>query len=111
MQRLMILIAALIGFGAQPGHAETPFNYTPPNGDVPDEATAVKIAEAVLTPIYGRKVVETERPFHATLKGEVWSVSGTLHCSTGKSNDCLGGVAEIDIAKRDGRVLRVSHGL
>jgi hypothetical protein len=85
----------------------------PKNGYVPDAATAVKIAEAVLAPIYGEKQIEFERPFNATLKDNVWTVTGTLHCSDGKGGTtttmCVGGTAEIRLSKTDAHVLFVIH--
>ena len=52
-----------------------------------------------------------ERPFTAKLENGVWMVEGTLYCGQPpKTEGCLGGVAEIEIGKDDGRVLRVSHG-
>jgi len=36
--------------------------YKPESGYVPDSKTAAKIAEAVLTPVYGEKQTESERP-------------------------------------------------
>jgi len=48
--------------------------------------------------------VEYERPFSAKLTGNVWRVTGHL------PSDVDGGVAEAWIDKRDGRVLRVTHG-
>jgi len=74
--------------------------HTPSNGFVPDNATAVKVAEAVLIPVYGAKQIESERPFTATLKKGVWTVAGTLRCPDGKggfTNDCVGGVATVQI--------------
>lgn len=73
------------------------------DGYIPDEETAIKIAEAVWLPIYGEKVND-EKPFHAVLQNDsVWIVEGTLH------NE-LGGVARAEIQKRDGKILRVIHG-
>ncbi len=84
---------------------ETPaFNYVPPNGVVPDSATAVRIAEAVLLPIYGEEVLKRERPLKAVLHEGVWTVEGTL------PEEVMGGVAEIDISKTNGSILRISHG-
>ena len=37
-------------------------SYAPKDGFVPDAMTAVKIAEAVLTPVYGKEKIESERP-------------------------------------------------
>ncbi len=93
------LIALSIGLGQGP---------PPRTGYVPDEATAVKIAEAVLVPIYGEKQIESERPFHAELNGDVWTITGTFHCPVGRI--CAGGVAEIQLSATDARILSVRHG-
>ena len=78
---------------------------------MPDSKTAVKIAEAVLTPDYGKKQIESERPFVAMLKGNVWTISGTLRCPDGRAGtiSCDGGTAEVQIAKDDGRILSMLH--
>jgi hypothetical protein len=78
--------------------------FKPKEGYVPDSATAVKIAIAVWTPIYGTENIEKEKPFKATLSNGVWTVEGSL------PEDTVGGVAEADISKDDGRILRVIHG-
>ena len=54
-------------------------------GFVPDKETATKIAEAILIPVYGKDSIEDERPFTATLKGNTWTVGGTLRCADGKA--------------------------
>ena len=79
-------------------------NYKPPAGYVPDAATAIRIAVAVWEPIYGKKQISSEKPYHATLKDGVWVVEGSL------PDDALGGVAIAEISKSDGTILRVSHG-
>lgn len=87
--------------------------YKPESGYVPNSKTAVKIAEAVLVPVYGEKQIESERPFTATLKDGVWTVTGTLRCPDGKggtSTSCDGGVAEVRISKNDARILYMLHG-
>ncbi len=86
--------------------------YRPKEGFVPDSATAVKIAEAVLIPVYGNKQIESERPFTAKLRNGVWTVSGTLRCPDGKAGtttDCDGGVAVVRISKVDSRILSMTH--
>jgi hypothetical protein len=82
----------------------SPTGFIPKNGYVPDEATAIKIAEAVLIPIYGREQIEGERPFKATLNSDVWVVTGSLQAGR------VGGVAVVKISKKDARVLAVTHG-
>ncbi|MFI5101869.1 MAG: YbbC/YhhH family protein [Terriglobales bacterium] len=87
--------------------------YKPPSGYVPDSKTAVKIAEAVLVPVYGEKHIESERPFTATLKDGAWIVTGTLRCPDGRegtTTSCDGGVAEVQISKDDARILYMMHG-
>lgn len=69
---------------------------------IPDELTAVKIAEAVWLPIYGQKIYN-QKPFKARLKDSgTWIVEGTLH-------KAKGGVAYIEIQKKDCKVLKVYH--
>lgn len=70
---------------------------------MPDAATAIAIALAVWRPIYGEQVA-SKAPFHATLKEGVWTVEGSL------PPGWLGGAPLAEIAQRDGRVLRISHG-
>ena len=87
-------------------------SYVPKDGFVPDSPTAVKIAEAVLIPVYGKEQIESERPFNARLEGGVWTVWGTLHCPDGKggiTTVCVGGTAEVKLSKSDGRILSMIH--
>ena len=79
-------------------------NYKPAHGYVPDEETTIKIAVAVWLPIYGKKQIEKEKPHKATLKDGIWHVNGSL------PKGWVGGVAEAEIAKDDGRIIRISHG-
>jgi hypothetical protein len=79
-------------------------SYVPQNGYVPNESTAIRIAEAVWIPIYGEKQIQGEKPFHATLRGGVWTVEGSLPAGM------VGGVAIAEISQRDGRIILVSHG-
>lgn len=79
-------------------------SYVPPKGFVPDEKTASRIAEAVWSPIYGEEMIQSEKPFVASLRSGVWTVQGSL------PKGWVGGVAIAEIAKSDGRILRVSHG-
>jgi len=87
-------------------------SYAPKSGFVPNSTTAVKIAEAVLIPVYGKEKIESERPFKATLENGVWTVSGTLRCPDGKGGTttmCVGGTAEVKLSKIDGRILKMIH--
>lgn len=108
MKKHFFLIVCVGLMGVTLCFAAAQHSYKPDDGYVPDAVTAVKIAEAVLLPLYGQEVVEKEKPFTAALKDGVWIVTGTLHCPEGQR--CFGGVAVVEIAKDDGRILRVSHG-
>jgi hypothetical protein len=78
-------------------------SYVPPDGFVPDAETAISVARAVWIPIYGAKQIDGQKPYEATLTGEVWTVTGSL------PKGYSGGVAGAEISKKDGRIIRVSH--
>ena len=94
----IVLLAAVV---AMAGESKP---WVPQNGFVPDSQTAIRIAEAVWIPIYGEKQIANEKPFKAVLRGETWLVSGTL------PPGFVGCTAIAEIAKLDGRILRVIHG-
>jgi hypothetical protein len=77
--------------------------YVPKDGFVPNAQTAIAIAEAVLIPIYGRRHIHSERPFTASLKDGIWTVGGSL------PSGYAGGVAVVELAKQDARIIRVVH--
>lgn len=78
-------------------------HFIPDSGFIPDSATAVEFAEAVLRPIYGKALVLRQRPFTATLTNGVWTVTGSIPPSH------VGGVALVQLSRQDARVLRVQH--
>ncbi|MEI7481770.1 MAG: YbbC/YhhH family protein [Elusimicrobiota bacterium] len=80
-------------------------NYKPKQGYVPNAETAIAIAVAVWIPIYGKDTIEKEKPYQAVLKKDVWLISGSL-----PEKNMIGGVAEAEISKENGRILRISHG-
>jgi len=74
-------------------------------GYVPDAATAIRIAITVWEPIYGKKQIASEGPFHASLsKRDEWLVFGSLPVSF------VGGTAQAVIRRSDGKVLVIQHG-
>lgn len=95
----MLLVVASQIAGAQSSSSRRP-SVEPRFGFVPDSITAIRVGEAVLTPIWGEKDVESSRPFSAQLMKGVWWVRGVR-----KGN--LGGPMEVDIARKDGRILRI----
>jgi hypothetical protein len=69
---------------------------------VPNAETAIKIAEAIWLPIYGKKIYE-KKPFIAKLiNSNVWVVEGTVHSTKG-------GAPYIEIQKKDCKILKVYH--
>jgi hypothetical protein len=73
------------------------------NGFVPDETTAIAVARAVWTPIYGREQIARHEPYRAILSHGVWNVTGSVR------EGWVGGAPIAEISKADGRVLRISH--
>jgi hypothetical protein len=99
MKRLLLLITILSFSVCLDG--QTP---TPGKGYVPDEKTAISIAETTLSKTYGAKQIQQERPFHGTLKEGIWTVAGSLPPNS------AGGVAVIHIDQRTGKIISYSHG-
>jgi len=62
--RAAFLTVLLAVFSA---NAQVKDPWTQPHGLVPDKETAIKIAEAVLFPIYGEGRISGERPYKVTL--------------------------------------------
>jgi hypothetical protein len=109
---ITLLTTMIPALAQQHGSTNTSHGYKPTGGFVPDSQTAIKIAEAVLIPVYGEKQIRSEEPFTAELKRAVWIVGGTLRCPDGKggvTTDCDGGVAVVKLSKADGRVLFMLH--
>lgn len=88
------------------------YSFGPPkNGFVPDEKTAVKIAEAILYPIYGEDLIKSEEPFVVHLKKDVWVIEGKplTKVIDGAPRPVDGGEVHMEISKKDARVLKVIH--
>lgn len=74
------------------------------DGLVPDERTAIKIAEAVWLPVYGYRIEEF-KPYIAELKGDsIWVVFGSL------PDSMYGGTPQMEIYKKDGKIINFGHG-
>jgi hypothetical protein len=83
--------------------AATSKSYVPKSGYAPDSATAIAIARAVLIPIYGQKTIADEEPLRAELKGNVWTVIGTLKVNY------IGGTVILQLSKDTAGVIFVTH--
>ena len=80
MARQFVAIAALAALTViAPSQAQQGSSVRPNQGFVPNAETALKVGEAVLIPVYGEQQILAERPFKATLQGNVWVVEGSLH--------------------------------
>lgn len=66
-----------------------------------DEKSALQIAEIVLVKVYGPEVLE-EKPWNVTKQGDIFRIRGTLTTT-------LGGVAEIEINRKNAAVVSVIH--
>ena len=75
----------------------------PPNGVIPDEDTAVKVAHIMFLPIFGTENVDKFLPYHAQCKHGIWTVYGTLKPGS------QGGTPMVRIRKKDGKVLEIWH--
>jgi hypothetical protein len=76
----------------------------PKDGFVPTAEIAARVAEAIVSAVYGEAAAAHERPFRARLRGNVWTVIGTLN-----PPGVLGGVAIVQISRIDGRILFALH--
>jgi hypothetical protein len=77
--------------------------FIPKNGIVPDSVTAVKIAEAIWLPVYGKEIYN-EQPFTAKINNKgIWIVEGSL------PEGAVGGTAYAEIRKKDGKVIKINH--
>jgi hypothetical protein len=78
---------------------------------VPNEETALIIAEAILISAYGGDVLFT-KPFCATYDKfrKAWIVTGKLP-EPPEGQFINGGVPEIVIRKRDGKIMKIYHGM
>ena len=72
-------------------------------GLVPDAKTAIAIAVAVWTPVYGAEQIAAEKPYNVMLKSGKWTVTGSV--SPGR----VGGVATAVIEKSNARVVKIYH--
>jgi hypothetical protein len=103
------LIAALPYALAQDNQRDPHRSVCPQAVCVPDEKTAIRIAEAVLMPIYGEGHIKSERPFTARLEGNRWIVAGSLPKPRKANEMIVGGTAMAEIDKADGRIVAIYH--
>lgn len=71
---------------------------------ITNKEMAIEIVEPILFKIYGKKSIVSERPYECYLINGYWYISGTL------PKDRKGGVFEIIISSKDGKVIKLIHG-
>jgi hypothetical protein len=71
------------------------------DGVVADKETAIRIAEAILCPLYGEDAIRGQRPYQVTLKDGQWTVNGTERPRFG----CF----HIVILQSDARVVKIGY--
>jgi len=72
-------------------------------GVVADKETAIRIAEAILSPVYGEKAIREQRPYQVTLKDGKWTVDGTI------PPGFVRGSFHIVILQLDGRIIEIGY--
>jgi len=71
---------------------------------IQDSSTAIKVAELILSNIYGIDNIQKQKPYKSYLIKNYWVISGTL------SEDYAGGVFLIIIDATNSEVIRITHG-
>src|SRR5215204_4046514 len=74
-----------------------------------DASAAIALAENTLAQKYGRKEMEQQMPFRAELQETVWVVYGSPP-PLPKGEMYLGGVDQVRISAKTGRVLKIVRG-
>ncbi len=72
-------------------------------GVVADKETAIRIAEAILFPVYGENAIRGQQPYQVTLKDGQWAVDGMVRPGF------VGGRFHIVILQRDARVVEIGY--
>jgi len=85
--------------------AITDINYKPFYDTlIKNNETAIAVAESILFDIYGKKEIISERPYECYIVDGYWCINGTL------PKNWIGGVFEIIISSKDGKVIKLTHG-
>lgn len=72
---------------------------------IPDEETAISVAEVYLFKTFGKEKIEEEQPYQIGKVDGYWIIKGTM-----PSKYILGGSFEMVINSKNGEVVGVSHG-
>lgn len=72
---------------------------------IPDEETAISVAEVYLFKTFGKEKIEEEQPYQIGKVDGYWIIKGTM-----PSKYILGGFFEMVINSKNGEVVRLFHG-
>jgi hypothetical protein len=87
--RVLLIVVLATGFSASGERSRLP-----EKGVIPDEGTAVAVAEGVFRPVYGKDYIDKFLPYHAALQDGLWTVYGTL-----RPAGAHGGMAQLRIKR------------
>ncbi|WP_170170199.1 NTF2 fold immunity protein [Hymenobacter perfusus] len=84
----------------------------PAHAAIRDANTAITIAEALAFSEFGEKEVRDERPYNVMYIDGYWVVTGSMKEAIVDTDKhvTIGGVFEVILDAKDGRVLRLTHG-
>jgi hypothetical protein len=71
---------------------------------IKNSESAISIAETILASVYGKAVINSEKPFECYLIDGYWYLRGTL------PKNYTGAVFEMIMSAKDGRVVKLTHG-
>ena len=104
MRALVTVFVAALAVACSSTGENMPELFERAGGLVPDRATAIAIAEAVLFPIYGEKSIREQRPYVVKHTAGKWAIDGSI------PKGFVGGSFHIVIRQRDAKILEISHG-
>jgi hypothetical protein len=96
----------MVAFAVLSGQVTPRRSVVPSEGFVPDPGTAIKIAEAVIGPVYGQAIVTNQRPYKAKLLNGKWIVRGD---PTERDTSYVGGYVEVHINKTNACIMFMTH--
>jgi hypothetical protein len=103
MKCRITVLAILVGFVVCAAAQNVPALFDRRGGLVPDPKTALKIAEAVLVPIYGVKIMQ-DKPYTIKLANGRWMIDGSV------PKGAVGGSFHIVIQQRDAKIIEIGCG-
>jgi hypothetical protein len=83
-------------------------DYVLPPTKITRSSDAVTLAESALESRYGNDQMLMQRPYTAVLRGGIWNVYGSL-APASEGSVQLGGVAEVRISAKTGRILTLNQ--